>query len=129
VTLPDGREVSIRIDSITMRGGTGHRGQTYDIGTDMDEVEFVDGAYEPEKSGGRTYRWLEPTFTLQFPDHQYWTHNTGIIAVVDSSAYNDDVLLTRCSRDFDRQRLPPASWREVDFSFYRFGPPVPETPE
>ncbi|MEZ3143214.1 hypothetical protein [Halobaculum sp. MBLA0143] len=128
VTLPDGREVSIRIDSITMSGATDNYGKTYDVGSDTDKIEFVDGAYEPERSGGRTYRWFEPTFTLQFPTHTYWDFHSGITAEADTSAYDDDVVLTRCSDDFDRQRVSPKSWHEVYFGFIRFGPAKPRTP-
>lgn len=117
--LSDGRTVSVLVDSITYRGGTGHAVDTYDAGGNPKEVDFVSGAYEPETVDGRSVRWFEPSFTLRFPDH-VWSHGTAISVTLDTSHFDSPVEYTSCSHEYRRGEVAADAWHEADFSFRRY---------
>lgn len=116
-TLPDGRAVSLRIDEITMRGGTGHEKHTYDIGTPDAEPKLVEGAYEPESDGDRTYRWFEPTFALQFPAPTSWSASIGIDLYPDTSHFESSTETQVCSLSAYVETVPQLSWEEFYVPF------------
>lgn len=105
------------MDEITIRGGTGHEVETFDVGSQPDEVRFVEGAYRIERENGRTFRWFAPTFTLQFPEVTDFSATTGILTVADTSQYDSTVGTTICSEDDGRGSVEPRGWHELDFTF------------
>lgn len=106
------------MDEITMRGGTGHEVETHDVGSRTDEIRFVEGAYDVERENGRTFRWFEPTFTLQFPGWTDFSFTSGMLTVSDTSQYDSAVGTTTCARTNGSKMVEPNGWHELNFSFH-----------
>lgn len=58
----------LKLSKLTLRGGTGHKVETYDIGTNESGISFVQGASEPRRSNGRTWRSLDSPTTIELTD-------------------------------------------------------------
>ncbi|PSQ49206.1 hypothetical protein BRD15_03885 [Halobacteriales archaeon SW_6_65_15] len=60
----------LKVSKLTLRGGTGHKLDTYDVGTNVPELSFVRGASEPRQSDGRTWRSFDSPTTIALTDAQ-----------------------------------------------------------
>ena len=62
-------EPFLKVDTLTLRGGTGHVVKTHDLGASTEKLEFIRGASDPQHAEKRTWRWFNSPTTIQLPEY------------------------------------------------------------
>ncbi|WP_224338279.1 hypothetical protein [Haloprofundus halobius] len=114
----DDREVSIKCSKIILRGGTGHKLRTYNIGSPDEEPKFVDGAYLPEDADGETYRWFGKQTTIRFP--KYTSDDFGLYGGIDAKfePASTPLKIGVCTYRSYFEPITKSGWQTEFFDFH-----------
>lgn len=67
----------LKVSKLVLRGGTGHKVQTYDVGTNVTDISFVRGASDPGQSDDRTWRSFDSPTTIALTYASNLEHFSG----------------------------------------------------
>jgi len=118
VTDSDGRPVAVRCDSMTMHGGTGHELETYDIGVPDNEPTFIEGAYEPETNGDRTYRPFGKRVTVKFTEYPRFLLHSGVSLTIDAVTEEIPLPMTVCTDEPYETAVEKSGWHQKYVGFH-----------
>ena len=107
----------LKVSKLVLRGGTGHKLHTYDVGTNVPDLSFVRGASEPRQSDDRTWRSFDSPTTIDL--------DTGTERLDTYSAFEIEcrprttetpLRITSHGVTTDAKTLPADEWQTVYFS-------------